>query len=103
MTSPQFSLSRVTRLLIVALEALFIVGMVASGVGGQRFMVMERPEARVYRTLTMAGGMSFVLLIVLELLALFSPSLRRFALFGLCRLLIYLICIFGVSLLSPIP
>jgi hypothetical protein len=27
MTSPQFSLSRATRLLIVALEALFIVGM----------------------------------------------------------------------------
>ena len=103
MTSPQFSLSRTTRLLIIELEVLFIAGIVAAGVSAQRFMVMERPDARVYETLKLAGLLSFLLVVTVEVLALFSPSLRRFALFGLGRLLIYFICTVGYTLFTPMP
>lgn len=102
-TSPPVSLSRTTRLLTVALEVLFIFGMIAGEVGGQRFMVMERPEARVYGTLTLAGLLALLLLVTVDVIALFSPALRRFALFGLGRLLIYFIGLIGVSLFVPLP
>jgi hypothetical protein len=103
MTSPQFSTSRATRLLVVALEALFVVGMTAGWIGGLRFMVMERAEERVYSTLTNAALLSLALIIALDVFALFSPSLRRFALFGLGRLLIYVIVLFVVALITPLP
>ena len=89
--------------ILIALEALFIVGIIAAGIGAQRFMVMERPEARVYDTLKLAGLLSFLLVIAVEVLALFSASLRRFALFGLGRLLLYLLGMIGVSLVTPLP
>lgn len=102
-TSPPLSLSRTTRLLIVALEGVFIVGMIAGEIGGQRFMVMERPEARVYGALTLVGLLALLLVVAVDVIALFSPSLRRFALFGLGRLLIYFIGMIGVSLFVPLP
>ena len=94
---------RTTRLLIVALEALFIVGMVAGAVSSARVMVMERPEARVYATLRLAGLLSLALVVAVDIIALFSPSLRRFALFGLGRLLIYFVGMIGFALFTPLP
>jgi hypothetical protein len=99
----QFSLVRTTRLLIVALEALFIAGMVAGAVSTELFIVMGRPEARVYATLSLAGLLSLVLVVAVDAIALFSPSLRRFALFGLGRLLIYFIVMIGFTLFTPLP
>jgi hypothetical protein len=79
------------------------IAAIAAGISAPRFTVMERPEARVYDTLKMAGLLSLLLVVAVEVLALFAPSLRRFAVFGLGRLLIYLIGMVGILLCTPMP
>lgn len=64
---------------------------------------MGRMEnAGIYLALEMAGLLSLELAVGLDVLALFSPPIRRFAVFGLGRLFIYFFGIIVLSLFFPL-
>ena len=97
-STSQFSLWRATRLLAIVLEVLIVAGLI--------IRVGYRPPPiwfwlRVSSVCTSVTLLSFLLLLVIHLASLFSPS-RRAAKFGLARWLIYFLMLAAIALFTPI-
>ena len=93
------SFGPVVRRAVVALEACVVTGCLAAIISATKFPNPNRWEELVYDSLKWLMMLALLSAITVDLCALFSPRLQRFALYSLGRLWLYVLVVIVVFLI----
>ena len=91
-----FSISRATRLLILALEGLTVVTLFVRLLAYLHEPAWPSIESRILGVLLFSLVYAFPLLVLLQVCSLIFTSIRRFALRGLARSVSYVVAFFAI-------